>query len=66
MHVVRLWISEVRAVLEPSAGRIPSDGTVPPESVEKMNLLLRSDSATITYSWDSPGQRSLCKSLVHV
>lgn len=46
MHVVRLRASEVKAVMEPSTNHIS-------DSVE---CLLKSDSAVVTYSWDSPGQ----------
>ena len=46
MHVVRLWGTEVRAVLESSTG----------EAVDSLDQLLRTDSATVTYSWDSPGE----------
>ena len=48
MHVVKLWLSEVKAVLEPSTG--------PPVTSDNVDTLLRSDTATITYSWDSLGQ----------
>lgn len=51
MHVVKLWTSEVKAVLEPSND--------PATAVSEMIPLLRSDSATVTYSWDSPGWLNL-------
>lgn len=52
MHVAKLWASEVRAVLEPSS----APTTTISECVENITPLLHSDSATVTYSWDSPGQ----------
>jgi hypothetical protein len=51
MHVVRLWVSDVKAVLEPSEGHSPPRPV--PDSVD--HPLLHSDSANVTYSWDSPG-----------
>ena len=74
MHVVKLWGSEVRAVLEPSTGYTPGSCSPPPASPEgdTHHSLLQTDSATVTYSWDSPGQplhtqqRMLRPSAAHV
>lgn len=55
MHVVKVWTSEVKAVLEPSN----DPATAVSDNVEKITPLLRSDSATVTYSWDSPGLAEL-------
>ena len=55
MHVVRLQLSDVRAVLEPSVGHSP-----PSPVHESVEPLLCSDFANVTYSWDSPGQSALC------
>ena len=46
MHVVKLSVSDVKTVLEPSVG------SAIPENVVH---ILRSDMATVTYSWDTPG-----------
>ena len=51
MHVVRLWLSDVRAVLKPSVGY-----SSPSPVHENLDPLLCSDFANVTYSWDSPGQ----------
>lgn len=42
---MRLWGTEVRAVLECSAV----------DAIDSVDQVLRTDSVTVTYSWDSPG-----------
>ena len=62
MHVVDIHGSEVKVVLESSAGYTATmmscaQGTpaTGPEETEQVYTLLKTDWARITYSWDSPG-----------
>ena len=66
MHVVNIRGSEVKVVLEPSAGytatmsrgqELPTPADM--EEAEQVYTLLKTDSARVTYSWDSPGRHTL-------